>query len=62
MLQDYGWDDGGGDNISDLLAIRRVDSNDIVYENKRKTTKVCYTILLLVSAFLFSIGIDQDQD
>jgi len=38
--QDYGWDDGGGDNISDLLAIRRVDSNDIVYENKRKTTKI----------------------
>ena len=28
------------DNISDLLAIRRVDSKDIVYENKKKQTKV----------------------
>jgi len=38
--QEYGgWDDGM-DNISDLLAIRRVDSKDIVYENKKKQTKI----------------------
>eukprot|EP00088_Acartia_fossae_P022931 TRINITY_DN2401_c0_g1_i1.p1 TRINITY_DN2401_c0_g1~~TRINITY_DN2401_c0_g1_i1.p1 ORF type:complete len:640 (-),score=154.70 TRINITY_DN2401_c0_g1_i1:398-2317(-) len=34
--QDFCWDD----NISDLLAIRRVDSKDVVYENKKKTTKI----------------------
>ena len=26
--------------ISDLIAIKRVDSKDIVYETKKKTTKV----------------------
>jgi len=34
--QEFCWDD----NISDLLAIRRVDSKDVVYENKKKTTKI----------------------
>ncbi len=38
MLQDFQWDEG--DTISDLIGIRRVDSKDIVYENKKKTTKV----------------------
>lgn len=36
--QDWGW--GDEDAISDLIAIRRVDSRDVVYENKKKTTKV----------------------
>merc|ERR1719228_1426556 len=34
-----GWADND-DAISDLIAIRRVDSRDVVYENKKKTTKV----------------------
>ena len=38
VCQDFQWDDG--DTISDLIGIRRVDSKDIVYENKKKTTKV----------------------
>ena len=38
-MQDWGW--GDEDAISDLIAIRRVDSRDVVYENKKKTTKVC---------------------
>jgi len=37
-MQDWGW--GDEDAISDLIAIRRVDSRDVVYENKKKTTKV----------------------
>jgi len=36
--QDWGW--GDEDAISDLIAIRRVDSKDVVYEHKKKTTKV----------------------
>lgn len=36
-LQEY-WPDE--DAISDLIAIRRVDSKDIVYEGKKKATKV----------------------
>ena len=36
-LQEY-WQDEG--EISDLIAIRRVDSKDIVYEGKKKATKV----------------------
>jgi len=35
-LQEY-WPDE--DAISDLIAIRRVDSKDIVYEGKKKATK-----------------------
>ena len=31
---------GDEDAISDLMVIKRVDSKDIVYENKRKPTKV----------------------
>ena len=31
---------GDEDAISDLMIIKRVDSKDIVYENKRKPTKV----------------------
>ena len=31
---------GEEDAISDLIAIRRVDSKDIVYEGKKKATKV----------------------
>ena len=38
-LQEY-WPDE--DAISDLIAIRRVDSKDIVYEGKKKATKVLY--------------------
>merc|ERR1719341_2998420 len=34
-----GWADND-DAISDLIAIRRVDSRDVVYESKKKTTKV----------------------
>lgn len=34
-----GWG-GDEDAISDLLGIKRVDSRDVVYENKKKTTKV----------------------
>lgn len=37
-MQDWGW--GDEDAISDLIAIRRVDSRDVVYENKKKTTKM----------------------
>ena len=31
---------GDEDAISDLIAIKRVDSKDIVYEDKKKATKV----------------------
>jgi len=34
-----GWADND-DAISDLIAIKRVDSRDVVYESKKKTTKV----------------------
>jgi serine/threonine-protein kinase 11 len=39
QAEDWGWA-GDEDAISDLIAIRRVDSRDVVYENKKKTTKV----------------------
>ena len=33
---------GDEDAISDLIAIKRVDSKDIVYETKKKATKVYF--------------------
>jgi serine/threonine-protein kinase 11 len=39
QAEDWGWA-GDEDAISDLIAIRRVDSRDVVYENKKKMTKV----------------------
>ena len=34
------WPGDTEDAISDLIAIKRVDSKDIVYEGKKKSTKV----------------------
>ena len=44
-LQEYQeyWADE--DAISDLIAIRRVDSKDIVYEGKKKATKVVLDVV-----------------
>ena len=45
------------DAISDLIAIKRVDSRDVVYETKKKATKVqmacLYHSLLRLSMFQF---------
>ena len=35
-----GWGDGEEDDISGLITIRRVDSRDVIYQKKKKTTKV----------------------
>ena len=35
-----GWGDGEEDDISGLITFRRVDSRDVIYQKKKKTTKV----------------------
>ena len=35
-----GWGDGEEDDISGLITIRRVDSRDVIYQKKKKTTNV----------------------